>query len=169
MSYKYYRTQRDFYNYVATITDELDINTSYKYSRHTFVTKDGEVHFASKINDALEMMNGIIGEDYFDASKSRIKGRQGYLIYFNDESETIEPVELISKEVILDEVVEEPVIEIEDKYEVDTPDWDWIDTLENNSDDKLLLDKYAEEKFNVKLSRTMKLENMIKKFKEKLD
>ena len=50
----------------------------------------------------------------------------------------------------------------EDVKEVD---WEWVESLENNKEDKLKLDEYAET-FGVKLSRVKKLENMIIDFKE---
>ena len=46
-------------------------------------------------------------------------------------------------------------------------DWEWVGTLEDTKEDKLLLDQYAE-KFNVKLKRNMKLQNMVKVFKKQL-
>mgnify|MGYP003366274198 CR=1 FL=1 len=47
-------------------------------------------------------------------------------------------------------------------------DWEWVESLENNKEDKLKLDEYSET-FGVKLSRVKKLENMIIDFKEALD
>lgn len=68
---------------------------------------------------------------------------------------TPETIEALS-EVHVDEE-EEPITE-------DTPDWDWVDSLEDSPETRLELDEYAL-KFSINLKRTMKVSNMAKKFK----
>lgn len=62
-------------------------------------------------------------------------------------------------------VKEEGVVETKDSS---SPDWDWIDSLPATKKSKEELDKYAEEKFNIKLKQSNTLPNMIKDFKEQL-
>lgn len=67
------------------------------------------------------------------------------------------------------EVIEEPIVEaLLASEEPKQPDWKWIESLENNKEDKLLLDDYADKEFSIKLSRTKKLSNMIIDFKAAL-
>lgn len=65
---------------------------------------------------------------------------------------------------------EETVVDVSEyvsKGSVKSVDWEWVESLENNKEDKLALDEYAQE-FNVELSRRKTLENMIIDFKEAL-
>jgi hypothetical protein len=65
-----------------------------------------------------------------------------------------------------DLVVEEKSPEIESTEEVD---WEWINTLENKKYDKVKLDEYAAEKFDIKLNQRNTIENMIIDFKTQLE
>ena len=69
------------------------------------------------------------------------------------------------------EYVEEDEIEEEEDGEIEyvTPDWEWIESLENKKDHKIELDEYAEKEFGIKLNRQNKIDNMIKDFKEQLE
>lgn len=75
----------------------------------------------------------------------------------------------IKKEVeVKVEVKEEVILPTEPKQETKTVDWEWVNGLKNTKEDKKALDEYAESEHDIKLKRTMSLENMIKDFKEKL-
>lgn len=50
---------------------------------------------------------------------------------------------------------------------IDIP-WDWINSLENKKYDKIKLDEFASEKFNIKLNQKNTLQNMILDFKNQL-
>tara|TARA_Y100001956_G_C4125696_1_gene189942 strand:- start:860 stop:1294 length:435 start_codon:yes stop_codon:yes gene_type:complete len=50
-----------------------------------------------------------------------------------------------------------------------TPDWEWIESLENKKDHKIELDEYADKEFGIKLNRQNKIDNMIKDFKAQLE
>ena len=70
-------------------------------------------------------------------------------------------------EVEIDEAEEDE--EAEGEVEYVTPDWEWIESLENKKDHKIELDEYADKEFGVKLNRQNKIDNMIKDFKSQLE
>ena len=82
------------------------------------------------------------------------------------ESDLEEGEEVIEVNLPVEEEVpsEEVVDALEDTK---TPDWGWVDSLEDSPENRLALDEYAE-KFSVKLRRSMKVSNMAKKFKKAL-
>lgn len=88
----------------------------------------------------------------------------------------VEPQEEASETVLEESEASVPQEEetlseaVTDTSNVETkqPDWKWIESLKSNKEDKLLLDKYAEKEFGIKLSRTKKLSNMILDFKAAL-
>lgn len=68
------------------------------------------------------------------------------------------------EEVLSEGVVETLKVHVEEPSQEVTPDWDWVDSLEDSPETRLELDEYAL-KFSVNLKRTMKVSNMAKKFK----
>ena len=67
------------------------------------------------------------------------------------------------KEIVVEGITEASVTKEEPPQET-TPDWDWVDSLEDSPETRLELDEYAL-KFSVRLKRPMKVSNMAKKFK----
>lgn len=97
-----------------------------------------------------------------------------YWVFTGESPSVVEEDTITSEDVITEEI--EPVIVNEIKV-IDTEtsvieevlvDWDWINSLENKKYHKEELDKYAEEKFKIKLNKRNTLENMIADFKSQL-
>lgn len=121
--------------------------------------------------------------DAIDTSKSFQSGKVFYLFLKEDivfEETTHKDIEIVPEtvpekvEVVIDTTTtdeEETLSELDTDTPVDEKEvnWDWVNGLDNTKEDKLALDQYAEDHFSIKLSRTMKIENMIKKFKEELE
>jgi hypothetical protein len=97
-----------------------------------------------------EKLNTFLPEEaQLDEVASRIKGQVAIMLFFKNV--------VAEKKTIVEEVpVEEELITLE----VDNPDWDKVDAME----DKDELADYAES-FKVTLAKNAKLENMKKKFK----
>lgn len=70
----------------------------------------------------------------------------------------------VSPEVIPEDVLEK----VEETSAPLSVDWGWVDSLSDTRENKKALDEYAAT-FDVSLRRNMKLENMIKAFKEAMD
>lgn len=159
---KQYFSKEEFMKDLAKVTEKIDTVASLKLVGHSLADKDGKHYRANKLAVAVKLINAIEGSAVINASKSRA--------FRNQNAMSIGWTNLPTEVIVVDE--ENVNIETEDVTSVTDPNvepaWAWIESLENTAEDKLLLDKYAEDKFSIKLTRTMKLSNMIKKFKEEL-
>ena len=156
----------------------IDENISMQLPRGSFSVNNKIIHCPHFV-DTLRKFNEMFGTR-FVPEESTFGGQTYFNIAILEEGETYgvqeQKEETISKteeEKVEDIPVSEPVsaietIVVEASGDV-TPDWEWIESLDNNKEDKLALDQYAESKFSIKLSRTMKISNMIKAFKEELE
>lgn len=147
--YKLFKTKKQFYQWLQFFIEDLDFNKSITSSRFSFfVGKD--FYHCPNMRIMCEKLNKFLPEDaQLDEVASRIKGQVAIMLFFKNA--------VAEKETIVEEVpVEEELITLE----VDTPDWDKVDAME----DKDELVDYAES-FKVTLAKNAKLENMKKKFK----
>lgn len=161
---------------MASEVEGLDVNKSLAYGDESIVYKD-QLISSPDFNHMLRELNKAMGLEKFCHAKSFCMGGWGYNLFTFEESdlakevkvkkEAEEVVEDIEMEVV--DIVSTEVVEDEAPVVVKEPDWEWIATLKNNKDDKLALDKYAEAEFGISLNRQMKLDNMIKAFKEELE
>jgi hypothetical protein len=162
--------------------DELHLQNSLIMPRVCVVGRDGTQYRGQGAKGLCQALNDGLGSDY-DILSTYSAGRNRGTVFYGlqiEDKETLqkqkeekEVVEENKEDLIpqdLEVVEEETVVEVVESEEpkIKEPDWEWIESLENNSEDRLELDRYAEEEFGVKLNRTMKLGNMIKKFKEEL-
>ena len=159
MDYKFYYNSLDFYRDIEKLIPELNLNKTLRLLDQGFFLGE-EYQPTPLINLALGRMNELIGEEVFCTKKSIVVNEQ-YTIFLPIGKERFE--QLLNKEV----VVVTPV-EVEEKVEAATPNWEWIESLANNKADKEALDVYALEEFDIKLNRTKTLANMIKGFKAAL-
>ncbi len=145
-------------------SNRIDVNMS-TYMENAFSFSDA---FGTKYNysSAKEMKARL--ELIIKESLEQWSYEQGYWMSSKVAPQTTTVTEK-APEVIKVEEEEEVKEEVS---EINTPtksvDWDWINTLKNTKEDKKALDEYADADHNIKLKRTMSLENMIKDFKEKL-
>ena len=185
MEHFHFKKINDLRAFLSKRHEEINLNASISQPSFYFVTKDGKVHRATGTKMLAQVLNELFGNFYSVEDSITVTRQRGTLAYTLQEqekvvkAEVVVPVEevkgVISEPEVLEDVVvvvvEESVAEVaveEVVEDVKEPDWAWIESLENTPDDKLELDKYAEEEFSVKLSRTMKISNMVKKFKEEL-
>ncbi len=156
----------------------IDENISMQLPRGSFSVNNKIIHCTHFV-DTLRKFNEMFGTR-FVPEESTFGGQTYFNIAILEEGKTRavqeqkeETVSKTEEEKVEDIPVSEPVADIETIVVEDsgdaTPDWEWIESLDNNKEDKLALDQYAESKFSVKLSRTMKISNMIKAFKEELE
>mgnify|MGYP006883084290 CR=1 FL=1 len=183
MSNKMYsfRSHKCFYEYINKILPKFEVKESISKGRFTFVY-DGNIKPYRNFYQFLGELNSLIEKELFLIPNSRITSRTRYKVFVDEVVETT----LLSGEDTLVEAVKEvlvgtgeavmpshyaPVIQepkVEDPEAEFTVDWDWVESLEDNKEDKLLLDKYAEDNTGVKLKRNLKIKNMIRDFKKAL-
>ena len=156
--------------------DELHLENSMIMPRICVVGKDGTMYRGQGAKGLCLMLNGGLNADYDILSTYSVGRNRGTIFYGiekeikefvqEEKEEVIEPV----VEVVVDELISLDVgpVTVEVEESVKEPDWVWIESLENTPEDKLEFDKYCEAEYGLRLSRTMKLSNMIKKFKEEL-
>ena len=159
MDYKFYYNSLDFYRDIEKLIPTLNLNKTLRLLDQGFFLGE-EYQPTPLINLALGRMNELIGEEIFCTKKSIVVNEQ-YTIFFPNGKERFE--QLLNKEV----VVVAPV-ESEESPEAKSPDWEWIDSLANNKEDKEALDVYALKEFNISLNKSKTIANMIKSFKKEL-
>ncbi|AUR91458.1 hypothetical protein NVP1161O_016 [Vibrio phage 1.161.O._10N.261.48.C5] len=182
MEHFHFKKINDLRAFLSKRHEEINLNASISQPSFYFVTKDGKVHRATGTKMLAQVLNELFGNFYSVEDSITVTRQRGTLAYTLQEqekvvkAEVVVPVEEVKdvvsepevlEELAVDESVAEVAVEevVEDAKE---PDWAWIESLENTKEDRIELDRYAEEEFSVKLSRTMKLANMVKKFKEEL-
>ncbi len=152
--YKLFKTKKQFYQWLQFFIEDLDFNKSITSSRFSFfVGKD--FYHCPNIRIMCEKLNTFLPEDVqLDEVASRIKGQVAIMLFFKNAD--------IAEKVIISEETSVELDEPEEliTLEVDKPDWDKVDAME----DKDELADYAES-FKVTLAKNAKLENMKKKFK----
>ncbi|AUR94266.1 hypothetical protein NVP1193O_135 [Vibrio phage 1.193.O._10N.286.52.C6] len=180
MEYFHFKKVNDLRAFLAKRHEDINLNASISQPSFYFVTTDKVVHRATGTKMLAQVLNDLFGNYYSVEDSVTVTRQRGTLAYaLQEKQEKVEtPVQEEKEEVITEPEVEEVVedspslisLEVEEDVTEDSkvPDWAWIESLENTPEDKLELDKYAESEFSVKLSRTMKLGNMVKKFKEEL-
>ena len=170
MEYFHFKKVNDLRAFLANRHEDINLNASISQPSFYFVTADKVVHQATGTKMLAQVLNDLFGNYYYSVEDSVTVTRQrGTLAYALQEKQ-----EEVIPEPEVEEVVEDlpSLISLDVEEEITEgskePDWAWIESLENTPEDKLEFDKYCESEFSVKLSRTMKLSNMIKKFKEEL-
>ncbi|AUR93459.1 hypothetical protein NVP1187O_146 [Vibrio phage 1.187.O._10N.286.49.F1] len=183
MEYFHFKKVNDLRAFLAKRHEDINLNASISQPSFYFVTTDKVVHRATGTKMLAQVLNDLLGNYYSVEDSVTVTRQRGTLAYaLQEKQEKVEtPVqeEKEEEEVITEPEVEEVVEDSPSLISLDVeedvvaegskePDWAWIESLENTKDDKNEFDKYCESEFSVKLSRTMKLSNMIKKFKEEL-
>ncbi|AGN51488.1 hypothetical protein VPLG_00049 [Vibrio phage eugene 12A10] len=177
MEYFHFKKVNNLRAFLAKRHEEINLNASISQPSFYFVTTDKVVHRATGTKMLAQVLNDLFGNYYSVEDSTTVTRQRGTLAYALQEK--VETTVQEEKEVVSEPEVEEVVedlsnlisLEVEEEVvteDVKDPDWAWIESLENTPEDKLEFDKYCESEFSVKLSRTMKLSNMIKKFKEEL-
>lgn len=143
-------------------SNRIDVNMS-TYMENAFSFSDA---FGTKYNysSAKEMKARL--ELIIKESLEQWSYEQGYWMSSKVAPKTVSVIEKAPEVISVKEEVKEVVQETSTSTK--SVDWDWINTLKNTKEDKKALDEYAEADHDIKLKRTMSLENMIKDFKEKL-
>ena len=179
MEYFHFKKVNDLRAFLSKRHEEINLNASISQPSFYFVTTDKVVHRATGTKMLAQVLNDLFGNYYSVEDSVTVTRQRGTLAYALQEQEKVETsVQEEKEEVIPEPEVEEVVedspslisLDVEEEVTEGSkePDWAWIESLENTPEDKLEFDKYCESEFSVKLSRTMKLSNMIKKFKEEL-
>lgn len=192
---KFFKTKRQFMEYLIGFLPSLNIPYSVSKSKYTIQIGD-KVVFSRNIIGMYQTLNELIGGEVF--INGRLVGKQGFKATIDTgaaekalenaknlpkpEVVKVEKPTPVKAEEVIDAVPEqkEENKEAEEKkddsslisLEVEgekTPDWKWIDSLENNKDDKTSFKNYAQEEFGIELKGNVKLENLVTKFKEELE
>jgi len=176
MKFEHIVGYHNLWMYLGEVVEDIELNTTMIMQAHHFALKSGEAVYTNSYNHTLDILNERFGTQ-FCSDLSTFVGQTHFTLAIKEDGETVKP-EVV--EDVVPESVEEHEVELAqdvDVVEVSTevvteekqPDWAWIDTLGTDADSKKELDVYAENEWGVKLSRTMKFENMVKKFKEELE
>lgn len=184
-----FKKKSNIIKFFMTLTDQIDFGRTMRVGRNSIVLLDGTIYRGKNLKQMLDSMNKVIGEEVFNIHSSRVRGIRAHMIVFTEGKERdtadfgrgtvhVEPkspkvedkveasVENLDEDDEPEDVVE-AVVE-EDKVSTPTIQWDWINGLQNNKDDKKALKDYAAN-FDIELKGNMKLENLVAKFKEELE
>lgn len=171
MKTQVYSNMIKFNEALAELQKEFDLDASNRLPRWYFQDTNGVVYKSACAAHLFEALNSRFG-DFIDPRRSMARKRN-YVISFLEKGEKVsevvveEPVSL----VVVEDLITEPLVEATeegDKPLHDEVDWDWINVLKGTREDKLTLDKYAEDKFGIKLNRGKKIDKMVAEFKEAL-
>lgn len=172
MEHKFFPNRFSMWKYLEPRCDGLDLNKTLMMRILSFADQEKQ-YLNYSMKDFAESMNSRFGTN-INPTLSNYRGQKVTLFFGEvEESPKAEPlIELEPTQEVVD--VEEVVLEKEDLVETEEVsedygvDWEWVESLKNSKYDKIALDEYASEKFDITLNRVMKVENMIKDFKEKL-
>jgi hypothetical protein len=178
MKFKHIVGYHNLWNTLGEIIPSLDLNTSMNMQSHHFALQDGEAVFTHSYYNMLEVMNERFGTKFIPEMSSFI-GATHFTLAFAEDGDVVAEPEVVQPEVVQNADVQEeaPLISLDVEDEEVTeeestekqPDWDWINSLGDDSDSKKELDAYAEEEFSIKLSRRKTMENMLIDFKAALE
>lgn len=175
MEHKFFPNRFSMWKYLEPQCDGLDLNKTLMMRILSFADQEKQ-YLNYSMRDFAESMNSRFGTN-INPTLSNYRGQKVTLFFGESEVETpakVEPlIELesaVNEAEIIEEVIveKEAVIETKEVSEDYGVDWEWVESLKNSKYDKIALDEYAAEKFDITLNRVMKIENMIKDFKEKL-
>lgn len=145
----------------------LDFNTTLRLPMFWFILDDGTEYRNGSVKEFAQSMNRVFSTNINEEFSYRYGSK--CVLFFDEESKE-EITEADGTMISLDEPVDEneevTVSEAEEEPSITEPDWDWVESLSSTKEDKLALDQYAEDNFDIKLKRNATLENMIKAFKE---
>ena len=165
MKHKYFPNRLSLFKHLGVLVEGLDVNRSLRLPNLWFADKDTD-YKCNGTTTFCEKFNEVFGTK-LDPKKSYSSGKRTTL-FFNEVEDVVKEAPVAEVVDVVEEIVDEKETpeEIPEAEEL-TPDWEWIESLENTPEDKLKLDKYGET-FGVKLNRRRTLSNMIKDFKEAL-
>lgn len=170
MEHKFFPNRFSMWKYLEPQCDGLDLNKTLMMRILSFADQEKQ-YLNYSMKDFAESMNSRFGTN-INPTLSNYRGQKVTLFFGESEVEIPAKVEpLIELEPTVDEgvtVEKEDLVETEEVSEDYGVDWEWVGSLKNSKYDKIALDEYAAEKFDITLNRVMKIENMIKDFKEKL-
>lgn len=166
----FFKTKRSFMEWVRGEGVDLDLNKSLTAYRHTVYIKDERI-FNANLNSLIKVLNQHLPEESkLCDKKSRVKGKNSYLVFLsNVESASVVVVDPVAEDasVLEDEVL----LDLEEfSEEKDSPDWDLVDEMYDDSDkagSKNKLEEYARQ-WNIELAKNKSYANMVKDFKESL-
>ena len=160
MEYLYFKTHKQFYDWLVDNGVELDMSKTCSLSRYT-VSVSGEIYFNSKLVDMLITLNKFLPNDIqLDEKTSTIKGNVSYLLYLKDIEDN---KEIVTDPEVLIEEEEEPEVQ------VTTIDLEYAESLKegkSKKEAKDVLESYAKE-FNIELAKNKKFEDMIEDLKDR--
>ena len=170
MEHKYFTNQFKLFGYLDKLVEGLDLNRTLRLPKLWFSDVEGNEYKCQGSTEFCNKFNKVFNTNFLP-KKSYISGKKIVLFFDEvvDEEEVVFGTHYAALVAIEDEAPEAVIApEVVTQITLITPDWEWIDSLENDKEDKLKLDNYAE-KFSVKLNRNKKLSNMINDFKTALE
>lgn len=172
-------TKSTFYKLLESINSDFDMDKSLRAGNFNIMTREGKFQLCGGFNHFCTTYNSMF-TDILDMKKTFKKGT---LIYVFLKDIDTPPKDLLKKEGVKAPSIKEtapleaPLISLDIDEDISedevvpliTPDYEWMSSLDNTSEDKLALDKYAESTFDIKLRRNKRVENMIEDFKKVYD
>lgn len=184
---KHFPNRYQLWKFLEPYCNGIDFNNTLRHRLGCYKMEDSdEVIFTHGAKDFFTQLN-----DKFNLkidTKLSYFFRDQSMLFWDESGIKMSPDEVVGNALkgtqesfkeedvtLVESSFEETVDDSQEELEGDTElsedtkevDWEWVESLENNKEDKLKLDEYAET-FGVKLSRVKKLENMIIDFKEAL-
>lgn len=170
MKHKFFHNRFDLWDCLKEECKGLDFNRTLQLPIMYF--SDGEKDFAcGNMVEFVNSLNSRFGTKYSPTHSYR-NGQKVVMFYDVDDSKENKPLIEANKPVEKDETIDIVRENIEVGVEgsvVSSVDWGMINSLKNNAEDKLVLDKYAEDNFGIALKRNKRLEGMIEDFKAALE
>lgn len=164
MEYLYFKTHKQFYDWLVDNGLDLDMSTTCSLSRYT-VSISGEIYFNNKLVDMLITLNKFLPNNLqLDEKTSTIKGNVSYLLYLKDNKGIKEII--VEPEVLVEE--EDSITVEEPEVQVTTIDLEYAESLKegkSKKEAKDALESYAKE-FNIELAKNKKFEDMITDLKD---
>lgn len=165
----FFKTKRSFMEWVRGEGVDLDLNKSLTAYRHTVYIKNERI-FNANLNSLIEVLNQHLPEESkLSDKKSRVKGKNSYLVFLLNK-DSIQNEIVVEDETHSEGISLESDTSLEEGVLKDTPDWDHVDSLYDDSDkvsSKNALEEYAR-KFGVELAKNKSFANMVKDFREEV-
>ena len=149
----------------------FDLDASNRLPRWYFQDVGGAIYKSACAAHLFDALNKRFG-NFIDPKRSIARSRN-YVVTFLEEGEKIKEdvkeVKIVEDKVEIVPEVPVSLIDLDSPNTIPEVDWDWINVLKGTREDKKTLDKYAEDKFGIKLNRAKKIDGMRKDFKEALE
>ena len=170
MEYLYFKTHKQFYDWLVANGVKLDMSKTCSLSRYS-VSISNEIFFHNRLVDMLVTLNKHLPSDkQLNEKVSTIKGTVGYLLYFKSASDEVAAVvteDLFEEDTFQEDLIQEQEDNTSNGLQFDLDYALSLQEGKSKKDAKDALELYGRE-FNVELAKNKKFEDMIEDLKDLL-